>query len=167
MKVRPIRIAGEVAYITLTKGYEAVIDVKDIPLVDGYNWTAMVRPHTVYARRNWCTDGKQKSVLMHRVILGEPKGVEVDHKDCDGLNNRRSNLRAASRLDNSHNQRLSKRNTSGFKGVSFRRRDGNWTAQILLNGRTHYLGHHPTPMAAHAAYQRASAELHGEFGRTA
>ena len=166
-KVRPIRIDGDVAYLTLTKGYEATIDACDIHLVSGYNWTALVVPHTVYAYRaeKSCDDKKRRTVYMHRVIMGAAEGTEVDHADCKGTNNRRSNLRIATRLENCYNRRAQKNNASGFKGVSWSESGGVWMAFISANLKQLYLGSFDTPESAHAAYVEASNMLHGNFGR--
>lgn len=107
----------------------------------------------------------------HRVVWAIVTGAwpdgEIDHVDLVRHNNRQDNLRSASRSENLRNAGLSKRNTSGFKGVSWARRDKKWRAEIALNGRTKVLGMFATPEEASAAYAKASAELHGEFGRVA
>lgn len=164
-KIRKIRIEGHLAYIPLTKGYEVTIDAADVPLVDGFNWCAMVTPHTIYAYRADYTGPQQRTVYMHRVIKGEPDDLEVGHEDGDGLNNRRKNLREATTSQNQHNARVRKDNTSGFKGVTLHKRAAKWRAQIKLGGNNKYLGLFGTPGQAHAAYREASAKLHGEFGR--
>lgn len=166
IKVRPIRVDGDVAYVTLTKGYEAVIDVDDIHLVAGYNWTALVVPHTVYAYRAGKINGKRKTVYMHRTIMGEPDVMEVDHIDCIGLNNRRSNLRLATHSENCFNRRVQKNNAAGLKGVSWNESGGVWMAFIASNYNQRYLGSFDNPEDAHSAYVAASNVLHGEFGRT-
>jgi hypothetical protein len=166
-KVRPIRIDGDIAYVTLTKGYVAVIDAADVPLVEGRNWGARLDKNTVYARRTDTSGPAPRTVLLHRMLLGEPKGFQVDHKDGDGLNNRRSNLRVATNQQNASNARLSRLNTSGFKGVSWHKQRRKWYARIRKDGRSVHLGMHHTPEDAHAAYAAASADLHGPFGRVA
>jgi hypothetical protein len=103
---------------------------------------------------------------MHRVILGCPDILSVDHKDGDGLNNRRENLRLATQSQNMHNQRINRANKTGFKGVSLHKVSGKWIAQIGLKGKTNYLGLFASPEEAHAAYCRASDQYHGDFGRT-
>ena len=166
MKKRPIRIEGELAYITLTRGHEAVIDASDVPLVDGCNWCAGFDKGSVYARRtDWIGD-KSSTVKLHRVIMGNPEGILVDHIDCNSLDNRRKNLRLATCAQNTQNQRISKSSTSGFKGVSWHKGKGAWTARIMLGRKHHYLGRHATADLAHAAYCEASARLHSDFGRT-
>jgi hypothetical protein len=163
--VRPITIEGDAAYVALTKGYKAVIDAEDAHLVDGWNWTALVRRNTVYAYRKDCSGQKLRAAYMHRVIMGEPEGLQVDHRDGDGLNNCRSNLREATHAENMRNRRLGRDNTTGFKGVAWHKASGKYQAKIRLNGERKWLGLHDTPEAAHAAYRKASTRLHGEFGR--
>lgn len=167
MKVRPIRIEGDLAYVPLTKGYEAVIDAADVCLVENFNWYADTsHGHTVYARRN-VNNGKPCSIKMHRVITGCEEGLLVDHKDCNGLNNRRSNLRIADHAENARNTRSRKNNTSGFKGVSLHKGTGKWHATIWYHGKIIFLGAFTKPEDAHKSYADASEFFHGEFGRVA
>lgn len=163
--LRPIRIEGNVAYIPLTKHFEAIIDTADVPLVDDRNWCAAVRPNGTYAVSKGRCDGKMIGVHLHRVILSAPAGMQADHIDGDGLNNRRSNLRLATPSENARNQRRSRDNTSGFKGVWWHKGRRKWQAQIMAGGRQQYLGLFNTAEAAHAAYCEAAKSLHGEFAR--
>lgn len=163
--IRPIRVEGDVAYVTLTRGYEAVIDANDVPLVEGFNWQAQLRKWGVYAVRSERGVPKRGAILMHRVILGEPKDLDVDHIDGNGLNNRKCNLRKATKSQNMHNQGVRRSNTSGFKGVSWRESRNKWVAQICLKGKVKYLGMFDTPEDAYSAYCDASQKLHGEFSK--
>ena len=101
--------------------------------------------------------------LMHRGYLPE----EIDHIDGNGLNNDIENLRAATRSQNCRNKGAQKNNTSGFKGVSWQKRDKKWQAQIKLDGKAHHLGRFDTLEAAHEAYKAAATKLHKEFARFA
>lgn len=166
MKLKPIRIDGNVAYVPLTQGYEAVIDAADVHLVEGFNWHADTRSCTVYARRT-VNGSSPSSIKMHRVIAGCDDDSIVDHADCNGLNNRRENLRVVGHLENSRNTRIRKNNSSGFKGVSQHKRSGKWQAAIWVNYKAVHLGEFKTPEAAHQAYSAASEKFHGEFGRAA
>lgn len=160
--LRPIRIEGNLAYVPLTQGMQAVIDAADVPLVDGHNWCAMRAREKFYAgTRVVRADGRQTTLLMHKALTGFDL---TDHRDGDGLNNRRKNLREATHSQNIQNQGRSRRNTTGFKGVSLCK--GRFKATIGFEGKAHYLGNFGTPEAAHAAYCAASLKLHGEFGRT-
>jgi hypothetical protein len=166
IKIIPIRVYGDVAYVPLTQGYTAIIDAADVPLVEGWNWYALVKPRSVYVMRQDCSGTNPRTVYMHRVLMGSPKGLDVDHLDGDGLNNMRGNLRTATRLQNLHNMRKSRRNKSGFKGVCWDKGANKWKAQIMLNYKQNHLGLFNSPEKAHAAYCRASEKYHGEFGRT-
>lgn len=104
---RPIAVVGDVAYVPLTQGERAIIDAKDVPLVEGRNWAVLKR------RKRLCyavSAGKPpgpKTLYMHRLILGPPDGMETDHINHDGLDNRRANLRACTGSQNQLNKRMS------------------------------------------------------------
>ena len=167
MKPRQIRIEGNLAYVPLTKGYEAVIDAADAQFVGGWNWFAKVKSRTVYVRRNDFSSGRQITVLLHRVLMDAQDGQDIDHRDGNGLNNQRINLRIATKSQNMHNQRLRSDNVSGFKGVYWNKAERKWAAAIKLHGKQRHLGCFQTPELASAAREAASTELHGEFGRAA
>lgn len=172
--IRPIRIEGNIAYVPLTMGYEAIIDAADVPLVSAWNWSAgLVRRKDgsiskVYAMRTEpIGGGKRRTVRMHSAIAQTPDGLETDHINLDGLDNRRSNLRAATSTQNRRNIRAHFDSTTGVKGVTWHKPMQKWVAKIRANGRRVHLGYFATIEAAAAAYAKASAEHHGVFGRTA
>jgi len=166
MQKRSIEIIGDTALVPLTKGFTAIIDANDVGKVDSWNWTAVVKPHTVYAQRTVkAEDGKRASVKMHRVLLNAPDGCEVDHADGNGLNNKKSNIRIADAFGNRQNRAVPKSNTSGLKGAFFHKRDNKWMSKIVANGRSIFLGYFPDKESAHAAYQEGSKKYHGEFSR--
>lgn len=99
-------------------------------------------------------------------VTGEPPESEVDHWDNDGTNNAWNNLRPASRGQNEYNKGLRADNTSGVKGVRLTKR-GTWEAKIKHDGKREHLGTFKTIEGATEAYAKASARLHGEFGRAA
>jgi len=167
-QIREIRIEGNIAFVTLTQGYEATIDASDVELVSGVNWQVRHDGGRVYAGCNIPKNetGKRGYISMHRLIMGSPKQMEIDHHDGNGINNRRYNLRIASKAQNQANRKISKLNISGFKGVSPYKRDGTWHARISKNGVRRCLGYYKTPEEAHLAYINASRQMHGIFGRT-
>ncbi len=113
-KIRPINIKGDIAINQLTQGYETIIDASDVDLVKNNNWSALVRETGVYA--NAKVNGR--TVPLHRVIMNAPKDSIVDHIDTDGLNNRRSNLRLATRAQNAWNMKNRRNGECKFKGVT-------------------------------------------------
>ena len=164
--IRPILICGDVAYVPLTQGYEAIIDAADVPLVCGFNWHACPAPGTLYANRTDYSKNNQVTVAMHRIIMSQPKGLMIDHQDGNGLNNRRNNLRLATSSQNNCNSRIRIDNTSGLKGIFLVKKTGKWRARITVNKKENHLGYFLSKKEAYAAYCAASDKYHGEFGRT-
>lgn len=156
--------SGATMLVPLTQGQVAVIDAADADAVRPYLWQARRDGETWYAITS-VTVGYQRreTVLMHRLILGNPPG-DSDHWDGDGLNNRRSNLRPATRSQNVANSGVPKHNTSGFKGVQ-RTRSGRWHARIRLNSHWHCLGTFDTPEEAARAYDTRAQQEFGDFAR--
>src|SRR5207253_3852593 len=97
-------------------------------------------------------------------ILQAPPSQEVDHRNGDGLDNRRENLRLVAHAQNCRNQRL-RPHSSRFKGVTFNRELGRWHAAIMVDYRRIHLGTFDSEEEAALAYDEASRELHGEYGR--
>jgi hypothetical protein len=172
-KPRTIFVSGDDAFIPLTQGYVAVISADDVHLVSNFCWSAHVDRRkdgtikNVYAQRvtSKDVDGKQRTIMLHRLILGFPDGRGVDHIDMDGLNNRRPNLRAASQSENACNKNVRADSTTRAKGVTMRS-SGRYQASIAFAKKRHFLGTFATEREAVQAYAAASARLHGDFGRT-
>ena len=125
---------------------------------------------TISDNRYRCGEVFDRWYRAHRVVwavhYGEWPKDEIDHVDGDGLNNRISNIREATRSENTRNQGNRKTNTSGFKGVSRVSGAKPYQARIRVNGKRISLGYHATAEAAHAAYCEAAKKYHGEFART-
>ncbi len=153
--------------IKLTQGKVALVDDVDFEFLSRFNWIA-ARDHKKqawYAQANtYRPDGKRTTVSMHRLIMGNPPGKMVDHRDGNTLDNRRQNLRMSSALENSRNMRR-KSTTSQFKGVSWATKEGKWRAQIRIVGRSLHLGFFADQSEAARAYNDAAEKHFGEFAR--
>jgi hypothetical protein len=153
--------------IILSNGMKAIVDEADAHLFAGKTWHAWQHRNTWYARRLHCENGEQKLLLMHRVILSDAE--EVDHRDGDGLNNRRTNLRATTTAKNHFNMRARTTGTSRFKGVAWYKRGKKWRAMISggqYYQKTHvpkHLGYFTDEEDAARAYDAAAREYFGEF----
>lgn len=154
--------------VKLTKGYHATVDIADADVVAAFTWQAVVTGRRVYAATTVCAPGrKQYRLYMHRLLLSAPAGMEVDHVNGDGLDNRRRNIRLATGAENRRNKGLTAQNRSGLKGASWNNHAGKWEANIRAGGKRHYLGLFLTAETAHAAYAEAALRLHGAFARCA
>lgn len=151
--------------IPLTKGHFAIVDDEDFERLKAFRWHAKVCNGTCYAIRSERVGGRMKTVPMHREIFGA-EGMRVDHRNRNGLDNRRENLRHANASQNGINRGPQKNNTSGFKGVCFDKSVGKWLSKIKKNGRAINLGRFDNPKLAAAAYDKKAIELHGEFAVT-
>jgi hypothetical protein len=160
--IRPIRIVGQVAYVQLTRGYEAIIDADNADDVGQWNWSAYEKPNTVYAVRSKPKNGGL--IRMHRYILNAPDGLEVDHIDGNGLNNTSENLRICSRFENMRNKRPFRGRST--KGVSWHKPSGKWQARICAGQGQIYLGLYESQEMAQNAYNEACKKMHGDFAVT-
>lgn len=148
--------------IPITMGYTVLVSPEDSDLIQ-YKWYAFRQSNTCYAG----TTMPQGTVRMHRLILERilerplVKGELVDHRDTNGLNNRRDNLRLATSLQNQFNRGTPKHNTSGYKGVM--RGGSKWYARININGKKKFLGSFSDIKDAARAYNQAALEQRGEF----
>ncbi|SRR6266478_1769386 len=147
-------------YIPLTQGLNAIVDTKDFDWLNQWNWSAFFLDgnYRVVRRKNG------KLVYMYREILGcQKKTEEGDHWNHDTLDNRRENLRRATRVENCHNRRKQRNNTSGYIGVYWHQGASKWLAQIVENGKWIYIGIFADLVEAAHAYDQAAKKYHGEF----
>ena len=145
--------------IPLTQGKYAIVDNADFSLLNQFKWCLL---HTYAARTKY---KPKKTVLLHRVILNNPVGMEIDHINGDGLDNRRKNLRIVSHQQNLFNRRSNKNSSSVYRGVSWSKSNNKWHAFIQKNGVLFHLGHYSSEREAAMVYNKKAKELFGEFAR--
>lgn len=146
--------------IPLSRGFVAIVDDEDAERVLRHKWSALPMGHTVYGQRSVKRpDGRWTTQKLHTFLTGF---AITDHRNGDGLDNRRSNLREATQAQNLCNRRP-RRGPSGFKGVTWYARHSTWKAQITKAGKNYHLGYFADPAEAARAYDAAARDLHGEF----
>lgn len=151
---------SEFVEVKLSRGLVTIIDAEDFEMVSQHKWFAMRSGSIDYAVR---AHGKKK-ILLHRVLLNAPDGMHVDHRNHDGLDNRRVNLRVCTPAENSRNSRKQKGCSSEFKGVA-KHKDGRakpWVAIIWVDGKKHTRCF-TTELAAAQSYDEMALEYHGKF----
>ncbi len=147
--------------IPLHEGKLALVDDEDLPRVAAHTW------HVAYNSRGQPRARTQihgRHVLMHRFIMGiTDPAIQVDHENHNTLDNRRSNLRASTSSQNHGNMRRPTRNSSGYKGVHWRKDTGRWWARIGFRGKKVSLGYFPDSVDAALAYDKAARAMFGPF----
>lgn len=148
--------------IPLSQGMAAIVDATDYDFLMQWKWYAMKSRHTFYAYRSCrLPDGRKTTIYMHRQIIGFPS-VKTDHKDGNGLNNRRCNLRLATRSQNRANT-PSIGGASRYKGVHYDKKRQRWIASIREAGKSKRLGRFKTQEDAAKAYDREAYARWGEY----
>jgi AP2 domain/HNH endonuclease len=145
--------------IPITRGKFVLVDDEDFASLSQFKWCCAGYEGYWYAMRK--VNGKM--IRMHRVILGASEGQWVDHKNGNGLDNQRGNLRIATPSQNSQNSRKRLVATSRFKGVCFDNRSRKWRAVIQHSGKERFLGNFDREEDAAKAYDKAASDLFGEF----
>jgi len=155
--------------IPLSRGLVAIVDDHDAPFVNQWKWMALkaVRKYSepvFYAVRfPYQKGGPRTCIFMHRELLHAPPGMDVDHVNSNPLDNRRDNLRLATRTQNNANRRED-RNQYGFRGVA--QMSGKYRARIQVHKKQIYTPNcYSTPEEAAAAYDSLARKYFGEFAR--
>lgn len=152
-RVLSINQPEEYKLIRLNNGSFAKVDNEDFERVKDYPWC--IKEGYAFNR-----------VLgrMHRYIMNAPDDMLVDHKEIEEtLDNRKSNLRLATRPQNSMNSKSKKGSTSIYKGVSWNSSSKKWKAQIALKGKNYHLGEFDDEIECAKVYDKKALEFFGEF----
>lgn len=161
----PTQNRGNMRQITLSQGKYALVDDCDFESLNRYTWHAIAIGKTFYARR-WIVfgNGRGTTKSMHREILGLSHPNEIgDHRDGNGLNNQRSNLRIANRSQNGANTEKRKNCTSKYIGVY--KKKNKWLACICYMQKQKYLGSFDNEEDAARCYNEAAIRTFGEFAK--
>jgi len=151
--------------ISLSQGKIAIIDDEDYLIACQYKWCAVQGKYTWYAVTRQKFDGKYKTLYLHRFLMQPSIEMEIDHKDGDGLNCLRSNMRLCRSLDNNRNRKIQRGNKSGYKGVRWDSRLKKWRSEISVKNKVIHLGVFIQKEDAGLAYNEAAKLHYGEFAK--
>lgn len=151
--------------IPLSNGMHVFVDLCDWKAIAAFRWYAACDRGIWYAKSTNGSGDAKRTISMHRFLFGFPCGI-VDHRDRDGLNNSRSNLRLTNRSGNGANAVRHKDSSSPHKGVTFCKCTGKWRAQLCVSGVRFRSRRFVDPADAAKAYDRMAVLHFGKFART-
>lgn len=150
--------------IVLNRGLVALVDADDAARVGERTWTAFNAKWRIYAKTTEGPRKQRRTIYLHQFVMRSPGGaIMVDHRDGNGLDCRKENLRFCSCAQNNMNRIKHKRATSKFKGVYLERNSGKWAAQLTRAGLHRSLGFFDSEIEAAKTWDRAAVEQYGEF----
>jgi hypothetical protein len=164
-RIGQLERSGRVKEIYLKTGDVVMVDDEDHEYLSQFKWHRVSARGKHYAGRTVSLPNQASlTILMHRELLGTPKGMFSDHINGETLDNRRVNLRIVTHAQNMRNRKVNRVNKLGYKGVSEQKgkKRTRFIAEINHNGKRRYLGTHDTPELAALAYNRAARDLFGE-----
>ncbi len=136
---------------------------KDI--YEKYKWYLSKGKNTYYLHCRMQKNNIKYTILFHRVVTSASCDVVVDHKDGNGLNNKKDNLRIATVSENNRNIGTQKNNKSGYKGVIFYSKMDRYRVQIMKDRKKISGGYFDSPIEAAKKYNELAIKHHGEFAR--
>lgn len=125
-------------------------------------WHIVKQRERYYAYATPCSCSNKK-VSMHRLIMKFPENTNIDHKDLNGLNNRRQNLRLATTSQNNANKPPQKNNSSGYKGVYFDKVANYYQSYLYIHKKKIHGGRFKTAKEAANRYNEMALKHYGEF----
>jgi len=142
--------------IPLTRGKFALVDDDDYEYLNQWKW---------HLKKGYALRSKNDKprIIMHRLIMNTPLGMETDHINHNKLDNRKENLRICTNNENHYNLKMRKNNSTGYKGVCLKRKTNKYFAQICHNYKDIHLGYFASPMDAAKAYNEAAIKYYGKF----
>jgi hypothetical protein len=148
--------------IKLSQGKVALVDDEDYEYLNQWKWCVQKSHNTYYAIRTK-TSPIRKTIRLHSLIMNTPHGKEVDHKDRNGLNNQKSNLRICTHAENQMNKIAS--GISKYLGVTRCIVRNKWriASQININGKNKFIGYYKDEEEAAFAYDKKAKEVHGIY----
>ncbi len=151
--------------ISLITGGKSIVDPIDFEWLSSFTWFEDSFGYAYHRIKHYIIEGRHRNpcIPMHKAILGPRIGLEIDHINKNKLDNRRANLRFATRSENMMNRGKQVNNKSMFKGVYIRRDGKKWCAEIQSDGHQIYLGSFVDKVEAAKVYDYYARHLHGEF----
>ena len=162
---RRVRYGYAFRRIPLTQGKYAIVDPEDYERLNKHKWHVVRGAKTYYAVRNLRIGKKRIAIKIHREIIDPPEPLVVDHINHHGIDNRRANLRPATRAQNAVNKSIAATSScsSKYRGVSWDKNQQKWHAHLGVKRKRITIGYFKDEIEAAKAYDIAAKKHHGEF----
>lgn len=162
---RKLRYGYSFRRIKLTRGKYAIVDVDDFERVNQYRWHCT---NFGYARRTaskMSEKGRKRvAICMHNVVCPVPEGMTVDHIDRNRVDNRKANLRAVTRRQNTWNRKFVKKGSkTRYTGIHWNKKVKKWNVRLRIEGRRQSFGYYADEVEAAKAYDRAAKKCRREY----
>lgn len=148
--------------ISLTRGKFAIVDDEDYEWLNQWKWYC---DGDGYAVRNPGPRRNRTRIYMHRLINKTPDELQTDHINRDRLDNRKANLRNATRQQNNRNKVSAPGSSSRFKGVCWSKYAKKWISRTRVDGQQICLGYFDCELKAGLAYDEFAMKNYGEYAR--
>ena len=152
--------------IPLTQGYETQVSDDKYDKLMKHKWCVdILSENNIYAKRAVCNKEQCITIRMHREIMKVVPGMQIDHRDGNGLNNQTENLRICTKDENNRNRRKIIGSSSKYKGVYWHGVAKKWMVSIEKNNDKFYLGLFKSEIDAAKVYNITAVKLFGEFAK--
>jgi len=161
---RKLRYGYAFRRIKLTRGQYAIVDPEDFERLNQYKWHCSHRGYAKRAVPHAPAKGRQRLVGMHQELCPVPEGMVVDHINRNPLDNRKANLRPATRRQNTWNRKLTRKTRkTRYTGIHWDKRSRKWEVLVRIDGRNRGFGAYADEVEAAKAYDRVAKQHRGEF----
>lgn len=156
-QINKYSIMGDIVVGITSIGQVFIFDTKNYSMVKKYTWSISTNGYVV------TNLGYGEILTLHSLILGNKRGLFIDHISRNKLDNRIQNLRHVTHQQNTHNSGINKNNSTGYKGVYFDKSRKKYASEIMCSRKKYYLGRFDTAIEAAKAYNQKAIELFGEY----
>ena len=161
---RRLRYGCAFRRIKLSKGKYAIVDPEDFEKLSQYKWHCTNYGYAARKIPKGKRTGREQSIMMHRELCPVPDGMWVDHINRKRNDNRRANLRPATRQQNCWNTRQNRtKSKTQYIGIHWNKNRRKWQLQLTVNGRQRGFGYYADEKEAGKAYDKVAIKYRGEF----
>jgi hypothetical protein len=142
----------------------ALVDDEDFEMLSKFHWWRGGNRKQYAYQSNSIGNRRYRHKAMHRMIMGYPDSF-IDHRDGNGFDNRKENLRLCTQRQNTWNKSVQHNSKTGFRGVFFQKELGKFRALIRIDGKQKHIGCFSNAIDAAIAWNNQALKSWGEYAR--